>query len=257
MTGDEYLTGTGGSSALLHAWQTASIDNVWLRPGDWYTPATEALVEALEARLDTAPAAFRLGQARSESGVGITEAIDDMAVLFRSAGYESAPIRSIRALCEGWTHGSVAAPSAPQMADPESGLGTAEYLTQRLAEVYGAAGRQGTTVSQTHALVMIDVSVVDSDPWQRMARNAAVGQALKAAYGDGHPMARLGDGLYAVLVERGASLGQGVAVLRDHMSERAVTMRVGNLMRQPPRVWIESLPDTHVYAHDLIESMQR
>lgn len=257
MTGSEHLTGTVGSSALLHTWQAASIDTVWLRPGDWYTPATEALVEALEARLDTAPAAFRLGQARSESGVGITEAIDDMAVLFRSAGYESVPIRSIRALCEGWTQGSVTAPTAPQMADPESGLGTAEYLTQRLAEVYGAASRKGTTVTATHALVIIDVSVLDSDPWQRMARNAAVGQALKGAYGDGHPMARLGDGLYAVLVERGTTLGREIALLRDHISERAVTMRVGNLMRQPPRVWIESLPDTHTYAHELIESMQR
>lgn len=257
MTGNEHLTDTVGSSALLHTWQAASIESVWLRPGDWYTPATEAVVEALEARLDTAPAAFRLGQARSESGVGITEAIDDMAVLFRSAGFESAPIRSIRALCEGWTHGSVAAPSAPQMADPESGLGTAEYLTQRLAEVYGAAGRQGTTVTQTHALVIIDVSVMDTDPWQRMARNAAVGQALNGAYGVGHPMARLGDGLYAVLVERGTGLGRGIAVLRDHISERATTMRVGNLMRQPPRVWIESLPETHAYAHELIESMLR
>lgn len=257
MTGSDNLSGTAGSSALLHTWQAASIDTVWLRPGDWYTPATEALVEALEARLDTAPAAFRLGQARSEAGVGITEAIDDMAVLFRSAGYESAPIRSIRALCEGWTQGSVAAPTAPQMADPESGLGTAEYLTQRLAEVYGVASRKGTTVTATHALVIIDVSVLDSDPWQRMARNAAVGQALNAAYGDGYPMARLGDGLYAVLVERGTSLGRGIALLRDHIWERAVTMRVGNLMRQPPRVWIESLPETHAYAHELIESMQR
>ena len=99
MTGNDHLTGTVGTSTLLHAWQTASIDSCWLRPGDWYTPAVEALVEALEARLDTAPAAFRLGQARSESGVGSTEAIDDMAVLFRSAGFDSAPIRSIRALC--------------------------------------------------------------------------------------------------------------------------------------------------------------
>ncbi len=257
MTFNEHLTDTVGSSALLHAWQAASINTVWLRPGDWYTPAAEALVEALEARLDTAPAAFRLGQARSESGVGITEAIDDMAVLFRSAGFESAPIRSIRSLCEGWTHGSTTAPAEPQMVDAESGLGTAEYLTQRLAEVYGSASRQGTTVTETYSLVMIDVSMVDTDPWHRIARNAAVGQALKGAYGEGHPMARLGDGLYAVLVERGTSLGRGIALLRDHISERAVTLRVDNLMRQPPRVWIESLPNTHVYAQELIDSLQR
>jgi hypothetical protein len=257
MTSDVNVPGPDVESALLHAWETASIDSVWLRPGDWYTPAAEALVEALEARLDTAPAAFRLGQARAAAGVGITEAIDDMAVLFRTADFESAPIRSIRALCEGWTGGSTTPSTAPTMTDAESGLGTAEYLTQRLAEVYGSSQRDGTTVTDTHAMVLVDVTVAEGDPWQRMARNAAVGQALKAAYGEGHPMARMGDGLYAVLVQRGTTLGSGIALLRDHISDRALAMRVGNLMRQPPRVWIESLPGTHTYATELLESLQR
>lgn len=257
MTSDVNVPMPRAESALLHQWETASIDSVWLRPGDWYTPAAEALVEALEARLDTAPAAFRLGQARSSAGVGITEAIDDMAVLFRTAGFESAPIRSIRALCEGWTDGSGSPAYVPSMTDAESGLGTCEYLTQRLAEVYGASQRGGTVVTESHALVMVDVTVSESDPWQRMARNAAVGQALKGAYGEGHPMARMGDGLYAVLVERGESLGSGIALLRDHISDRALAMRVGNLMRQPPRVWIESLPGTHMYATELLDSLQR
>lgn len=257
MTSEVNVPTTSPDTALLHSWETASVDTVWLRPGDWYTPAAEALVEALEARLDTAPAAFRLGQARSGAGVGITEAIDDMAVLFRAAGYESAPIRSIRALCEGWTEGSTGAPNAPSMTDAESGLGTTEYLTQRLAEVYGASQRHGKSVTDTHALVMVDVTVAENDPWQRMARNAAVGQALKGAYGEGHPMARMGDGLYAVLVERGETLGTGIAHLRDHISDRALAMRVGNLMRQPPRVWIESLPGSHTYATELLDSLQR
>ncbi|WP_143338049.1 hypothetical protein [Demequina sp. NBRC 110054] len=256
MSSDVNIPRATGRS-LLRQWESASVDSVWLRPGDWYTPAAEALVEALDARLDTAPAAYRLGQARASVGVGITEAIDDMAVLFRSAGYESAPIRSIRSLCEGWTEGDSATQIATQMHDPESGLGTADYLVQRLAEVYGAAERKGLRVPDTHALVMVDVSVEDSDPWQRMARNAAVGQALTGAYGTGYPMSRLSDGLYAVLVERGAGLGMGIAELRDHIGDKAVQMRVANLVRQPPRVWIESLPTTHRYAHELVESLQR
>jgi hypothetical protein len=257
MTTEANLPGRRASDVLLRQWESSSVDSVWLRPGDWYTPAAEALVEALDARLDTAPAAYRLGQARSAAGVGITEAIDDMAVLFRSAGFESAPIRSIRALCEGWTEGDSAPTTVPTMKDPESGLGTAEYLTQRLAEVYGAAQRVGSYVMDTHALVVVDVAVADPDPWQRMARNAAVGQALTGAYGEGYPMARLADGLYAVLVERGTALGDGIATLRDHISDRAVAMKVGNLMRQPPRVWIESLPADHGYITALLESLQR
>lgn len=254
----EVASSTAGQAAdLLRSWESASIASVWLRPGDWYTPAAEALVEALHARLDTAPAAFRLGQARAAAGVGITEAIDDMAVLFRSAGYESAPIRSIRALCEGWTERDSAPIAAPTMTDAESGLGTAEYLVQRLGEVYGAATRAGTHVRDTHALVLVDVSVADNDPWQRIARNAAVGHALKDAYGEGHPMARVSDGVYAVLVDRDGALGTGLAALRDHIAERSIEMRVGNLMRQPPRVWVESLPDAHSYVQDLLESVYR
>ncbi len=249
--------GATPTAVLLRKWETASVDSVWRRPGDWYTPAAEALVEALESKLDTAPAAFRLGQARALAGVGITEAIDDMAVLFRQAGYQSAPIRSIRALCEGWTDGDAAPAVSPVMTDAESGLGTAEYLVQRLAEVYGGAQRIGTHVSETHALVLVDVAVNDTDPWQRIARNAAVGNALQDAYGEGFPMARLSDGIYAVLVERGLALGHGIAELRDHIAQRATEMRVGNLMRQPPRVWVESLPHSHAYVADLLESVYR
>lgn len=248
---------SGEVAALLRSWESMSLASVWLRPGDWYTPAAEALAEALQAGRDTAPAAYRLGQARAAAGVGITESIDDMAVLFRTAGFESAPIRSIRSLCEGWTERDTAPVVVSAMTDAESGLGTTDYLVQRLAEVYGAAARSGARVSETHALVLVDVSVSDTDPWQRIARNATVGHALTDAYGLGHPMARLSDGVYAVLVSRDATLGTGIATLRDHIAERAIQMRVGSLMRQPPRLWVESLPDSHAYIQDLLESVCR
>ncbi len=257
MTSEVNVPGAPSPSPLMRRWETASLGTVWRRPGDWFTPAGEALAEALEARLDTAPAAFRLGQARALAGVGITEAIDDMAVLFRAAGYESAPIRTLRSLCEGWTEGEATQRVAPMMTDAESGLGTVDYLVARLAELYGAAERSGEPVGTTHALVLVDVAAEDADPWQRMARNAAIGRALQDAYGKGHPMARVSDGVYAVLVTRGPDMGAGLADLRDHISHRATQMRVGNLMRQPPRVWIESLPGTHDYVRDVLESLQR
>ncbi|GMA36030.1 MULTISPECIES: hypothetical protein [Demequina] len=245
------------TAALLRSWHSTSVQSVWRRPGDWYTPAAEALAEALEARLDTAPAAYRLGQARSSAGVGITEAIDDMAVLFKAAGFASAPIRSVRALCEGWTEGATVVAAQPPVVDAESGLGTVDYLKQRLAEVYGTAQRRGERVPATHALVMVDVSVDSADPWQRMARNATIGEALRTAYGDGHPIARLGDGLYGVLIVRDESLGESLAMLRDHIVLRSASAQVGNLTRQPARLWVEPLPETHAYASQLVDSLQR
>ncbi len=251
------VTGGAAQSALLAEWREASVDSVWLRPTDWYTPAVDALVEAIESSLDTAPAAARLGEARAFAGVGITESIDDLGVVFRAAGYEDTPIRSVRALCEGWTQGMSHTQTSTGMRDPESGLGTVDYLSQRLVEVYARAEQQGRSVRDTHAIVIVDVSVVDSDVWQRIARNAAVGAALRGAYGEGHPMAHLADGLYAVLVSRGPQLGTGIAALREHISERANSMRIGNLTRQPPRVWVETLPESHAYAVELLGSLQR
>ncbi len=250
-------TGSHAPSTLVEEWRAASVQNVWLRPGDWYTPAVDALAEAIEGGLDTAPSAFRLGEARAAAGVGITEAIDDLAIVFKAAGYEESPIRSVRSLCEGWTGGNPAVRTSGGMTDAESGLGTIDYLVQRLVEVYGAAKARGDKVTETHALVIVDVSVVDSDVWQRIARNAAVGAALKGAYGDGHPMAHLRDGVYGVLVKRGESLGKGIATLRENISEKAQSMRVGNLTRQPPRVWVEALPESHGYAVELLMTLQR
>lgn len=240
---------------LLREWQHRSLATVWLRPGDWFTPAVEALADALEAGADVAPAAFRLGQARQDAGVSITEAIDDMAVLFRVAGHESTPLRAIRSLCAGWVEEYPG--SAPTMTDAESGLATGEYLVQRLAEEYGAADRAGTAVPHTHALVVVDVSLGTTDPWERMARNAAVGQALMDAYGGGHPMARVGDGLYVVVVARGPQMGEGMERLKGAIQTCAVAMHVGTLVRQPPRVWVEALPSTWAAARALVESLPR
>jgi len=58
-------------------------------------------------------------------------------------------------------------------------------------------------------------------------------------------------------VERGADLGPNLASLRDHIGRKARALRVATLMRQPPRVWIEPLPASLRYAHELIASLQR
>ncbi len=255
---DVDVQGAGSSQGtLVEQWRSASVDSVWLRPGDWFTPAVVAIAESLESGMDTAPAAARLGSARALAGVGITEAIDDLAMLYRAAGFEETPTRALRALCEGWSAGQSDVRVGSGMRDPESGLGTVDYLSQRLVEVYGKARESQQRVRDTHCLVIVDVSVIDSDVWQRIARNAAVGAALKSAYGDTHPMAFLRDGVYAVLVERGPDMGTGLATLRDHISDRAHSMRVGNLTRQPPRVWVEALPDYHAYAVELLGTLQR
>jgi len=239
-------------------WQSSSVASVWLRPADWYHPAVDALVEAVLAGDDAAPAAERLGGARAAAGVGISESIDDLACLFDALGTDQAPpLELVRALCEGWAAEQVGAPTLTHCIDPDSGLPTAEYLGVRLAETYGRARRTGRPASHTHALLVTDVEAQPLAPWSRIVRSAIVGEGLSIVFGDGHPMAALGRGVFAVLVERGGDLGAEAMDLRVRLADHARSHGAQDLVRQPPRVWVEPLPDTRTQALELLGHLAR
>jgi len=243
--------------SLRESWRHQSEESVWLRPSDWYHPAVDALVEAVLAGADASIAAERLGTARGFDGVGISETIDDLACLYRSTGPAEPPLAVVRALCEGWAEAQAGVPSSGSCVDPESGLPTREFLGTRLAETYGVAGREKSAAGQTHCLLLVDVAAVEVSPWTRMARSAAVGAALRDACGAGHPMATLGGGLFAILTERGPSLGAQVRAVRAHVAHQADLLQVEDLLRQPPRLWVEALPVTHERAVQLLTELSR
>ena len=237
---------------LRELWRTESAESVWLRPSDWYHPAVDALVEAVQQGAVPISVAERLGEVRATDGVGIHEAIDDLACLYRSLGNTEPPLELVRALCAGWASAQAAGVVLGSCIEPESGLPTREYLTVRLSELYGAADRAGTSPGQTHALVLLDVAAVGLSPWTRMACAAAIGAALTEEYGEGYPMASLGAGLFAILVERSDALGSHVSRVRDRISDQARIFDIDALVRQPPRTWIEGLPPTHEAAAMLL-----
>lgn len=255
MTSTEQM-GDAWASTLREQWRAETVDTVWLRPRDWYHPAVDAMAEALSAGACPAAAVGRLGEVRGSAGVGIAETLDDVAVLYRLVGRDPG-LEVVRALCEGWAGAVEAAPIQATFMDPESGLPTLEYLAVRLGETYGAARRDAEDVAAGHCLVLVDVAADDVSPWRRMARSAAMGRALVAAMTTGHPMASLGGGTFAVLVARDEDLGATVRRVRDEVDEQAEQLHITGLLRQPPRIWIEPLPETHERAVDLLNHLRR
>jgi hypothetical protein len=239
---------------LREQWRSESAESVWLRPSDWYHPAVDALVEAVQNGIVPVAVAERLGEVRATDGVGINEAIDDLTCLYRSLGSNEPPLELVRALCAGWASGQAAGTVLGTCIDPESGLPTREYLTVRLGELYGAAERAGIDPETTHALVLVDAAASGLSPWTRMACAAAVGAALKEEYGEGFPMASLGAGIFAVVVERADALGSHVSRLRERIRDQAHIFSIDVLAEQPPRIWIEGLPTTHEAATMLLMS---
>ncbi|MGN8244081.1 hypothetical protein ACTHAM_000980 [Cellulomonas soli] len=240
--------GTGGPllpDALRELWRHESTTSTWLRPSDWYHPAVDGLASAVLEQRDPTGAAHGLGHARGHDGVGITEALDDLACLYRSTGLADPPHAVVTAFCAGWADAQAAGAVAVPCLDAESGLPTSDYLSVRLAETYLMAARTGRPAHADHDLILLDVATGELHPFLRMARSAAVGAALLATYGHGHPMATLGGGAFAVLVRHDEAT-RGMRMLRTEVDRHCEALGLGpEALRSPARIWRRALPDTH------------
>ncbi|WP_245885915.1 hypothetical protein [Xylanimonas oleitrophica] len=251
-----FAAGVPHAADLREQWRATSLAEVWLRPGDWYHPAVDALVEAVSEDRTPDAAAQRLGAARGAAGVGIGESLDDLSCLYRALGRSADP-QALRALSVGWVEGHESLPVHSAVRDPATGLPTADYLGERLRETYGEALRSGADVPETHCLVVLDVALDDLDAWRRMARSATVGRTLDQVFGDGHPMGVLTDGLYAVLCPRGQGTPQLAQTLRRVIEKNAEILGLSEVMRRPTRVWVEKLPASHADAVELLAQLSR
>ncbi|PJI86584.1 hypothetical protein [Luteimicrobium subarcticum] len=228
---------------LRAQWRDATLGSVWLREGDWYHPAVDALSECLVDGRPLYGAAHRLGEARGAAGVGVGEAIDDVTCLFTAHGSEP-NLDVVRAVSVGWAEGSAAPQEAGETVDPWSGLPTSAYLTVRLRETYGAAAVAGTSAARTHALVVVDVLVDGLDRMERLARAAAMGEVMRGAFGADVPTAVASHGVYLALVPRDDRLGDRVRDVRDAVDRAAVDHGLSALLRRPPRAWVQPLPES-------------
>lgn len=257
MNTDIGKSGQALPEGLRERWREESVASVWRRPSDWYHPAVDALAVAVLADTDTSEAAFELGRARGEHGVGIGEALDDLVCLYRSTGRAMPPMDAIRSLNEGWSDAQAALVTTGSCVDPETGLPTQQYLAVRLAEAYLDAEQEDVDPALLHGLTVIDVAAGHVTALMRAARSAAVGAALRDVFGPGHPMATLGGGVFVVLTRTDADVDGRVAELRADIARRCEDADVRASVRQPVRVWVEPLPETHAEATQRLSFLAR
>ena len=79
-------------SGLRTAWRRQSLSAGWLAEDDWWTAAVDAVARAACRDGSLRQACTMLGRARAQAGVGISEAMTDVAALYRvlRRGYASA-----------------------------------------------------------------------------------------------------------------------------------------------------------------------
>ena len=238
---------------LRDQWRRSSLASVWLRPSDWYHPAVDGLAEAVLTGGDPTEAAQELGRARSHDGVGLGESLDDLTCLYATMGAHQPPMSVVRALCEGWTDEQAGAFTTSTSLDAETGLPTRQYLDLRLTEAYARAG------ASPGGLTVIDVAAGELSGFLRAARSAAMGASLGVAFGPAWPMASLGGGVFAVLVQRGddEGLDERIGTLRAEIARRCSDVDVRVATRLPLRVVTHQLPATRTGADALLQRLSR
>jgi len=231
---------------VIDLWRSASAESVWTYTGDWWTPAVEALVEAVLEERDSAPAAGELGRQRAAAGVDMAETIDDVAVLFDRVLECEQPVLVVRALAVGWYEVAGGALVEASCEDPLLRLTTRRYLRTRLGEVYRQASSDGAGVPETAALVVVETR--GGDGWTLLAERLSVSEILRTVFSGGETFCALNPLRTAVLVRRDTWLGKRVSLLRGML---------GDAGAEPARTWVEALPPGLSAALRLVDELSR
>ena len=225
--------------ALERSWRELSLKSVWSGEVDWWTPAVEAVVDALSSRhADARPACSALGHERADSGSFLDEARRDLSVVLSVSSIKaSAATPLVDALTVGWVDRILDQLRSMPCTDPLTELAPVQYLATRLNEVRAEARLTGRSADDTHVLVVVKTGPV-ADALRRESHMVLIQSALRSAFRGGETLARVGlTGAVALTVREPTRLRESLAVLGAELSLASDAHRL-----PPTRTWLEPIP---------------
>ncbi|WP_327088264.1 hypothetical protein OIE66_39060 [Nonomuraea sp. NBC_01738] len=217
--------------SLRARWRERSLAAGWSMPRDWWTPAVEHAIKAVNRGHDLVRACSALGDARARAGVGIAEGMADLSALFVSVGLGEPPYAAVRSFAVGWTEASFAPVAGLGCEDPLTGLVTVPYLRTRLAELYRASA------AGQHRLVVAEPYRRCDQLAGRLAAALALAGTLREAFPGGETLAQLAPARVGALARAGPGLPRRVARLREF------------------RVGVRTLPERYEQALTLVRTL--
>lgn len=215
----------------------------------------EAVGEGLLAEADVVAACAVVGRDVARDGASLGEALSGLRTTYQVVLGREPDFDATEALSIAWSEATLSYLHDLSCEDPLTGLASLAHVRTRLSEIYRDAWERGTSVSQGHALVIVEVgyAVPPGGPEQKFTRTLRLVQvtdAVRAVYSGGETIGRLGHERLVVVVPRTSSLGASVATLREHLE--ATDLGAAEL-----RVWIEGLPASGDSASLLLDELAR
>jgi hypothetical protein len=227
------------SGSLVNDWREASMSSAWSSAEEWWTPAIEAVADAiLSGSGDPRAACEVLGRHRAAAGVFLDEARADVMVAGAVAGLNPAVTADlVDGLTIGWVDCTLDSFFTSACIDPTTELATLPYLMTRLDELYANARSRGVAVADEHVFVVVHV-LMAGDLLESEMQMIVIQQALRRAFNGGETLARIHPQTALAVVSRAEpDLGYALGGLRADLDQA----RTNNQLRRN-RTWLERLP---------------
>ena len=221
-------------------------------------PGFEAVGEALVSGADPEAACAVVGRSLACDGASLGEALSGLRETYSVLGDVAPDFSATEALSVAWSEATLEFLHDLSCEDPLTGLASLAHLRTRLAELYREAGREGLSVREGHALVVVDVTRSgtherSSDdalaaPFSRALTLATVADAARTVFSGGETVGRVAAERAVVLARRTPELAESVSILRATCSDLAL---------DGVRTWVEGLPDDPDLAVRLLSELAR
>ena len=201
---------------------------------------TTAPISRLQRRFGTVPMLClhrdEAGRRLAADGISLVEALDGLSALYRSIAGGEPAFAAVRALSSSWAEASLIYLHSLSCEDPLTGLSSLAHLRSRLGELYREAELRGTSVPQTHALVVVEpLHPPGTTPFDRELTLVDVAECLRIVFCGGDVLGRVGTRRAAALVGRDPNLPEQVATVRALITQ----WRLDTDVPQLARIWIE------------------
>jgi hypothetical protein len=230
------------SGSLVNDWRQASLSSAWSNAEEWWTPAIDAVAEAIVGdsgdSADARAACETLGNHRAASGVFLDEARADVMIAGQVAGLNSASTAElVDGLTLGWVDRTLDTFFTSACVDPMTELATLPYLMTRLSELYASAFARQVNVADEHAFVVVQV-LAAGDVMQSEMQMIMIQTALRRAFDSGETLGRIGPNTAVAIVSRiEPNLNEALGHLRIVLEQA----RSADQIRRH-RMWLERLP---------------
>jgi hypothetical protein len=218
----------------------------------------DAVAEHLAAGRDVRVACAMVGRELARDGADLGEALDGLEAIYARVLGGEPDLRAVRALGLAWSEETLGYLHQLSCENPLTGLASLAHLRARLSEVYRGAEHEGTSVSTSHALVVLDLPALPGSStdgaFGSAMRLVRLAEGARMAFPGTETICQVGPRRLAVLTERGELLAPRVGLVRDLLLDLVPGQGPGTARA---RVWVEGLPRHSDSADFLLDEIAR